>query len=55
MTSNYYDLYYTVIKNRDETAIVHNQYENDFISMNDIVPNHSIGRKKIMKYKGREK
>ena len=52
MNINYYDLYYTVIKNRKEKyneeeqkEIVDNQYENDFIYFNDIVPNHYTGRK----------
>ena len=50
MNINFYDLYYTVIKNRDEKEIVVNQYENDFISWNDvIIPNHYVG------IKGREK
>ena len=30
MNINYYDIYYTVIKNRDEKDIEDNQYENDF-------------------------
>ena len=46
MNSNYYDLYYTVIKNRDDKEIVDNQYENDFISLNDvIIPKHYVGIK----------
>ena len=50
MIFNYYDLYYTVIKNRDEKEIVDNQYENDIISLNDvIIPNRYVG------IKGREK
>ena len=50
MNNNYYDLYYTVIKNRDEKEIVDNQYEKDFFSLNDvIIRNHSVG------IKGREK
>ena len=43
-----YDLYYTVIKNRDENEILDDQYENiknDHISFIDIAPNHYIGRK----------
>ena len=43
MNINYYDLYYTVIKNRDEKEIVDNQYEKDFISLNVIIPNHYVG------------
>ena len=44
----YYDLYYTLIKNRKD--IVDNQCENDFISLNDvIIPNHYV------EIKGREK
>ena len=46
---NYYDLYHSVIKSRDENKDIDNQYENDendYISLNDIViPNHYIGRK----------
>ena len=44
MIINYYNLYYTVIKNRDEKEIVNNQYEdneNDYINFDDFVfPNH---------------
>ena len=43
MKINYYGLYYTVFKNRDEKEIVDNHYENDYINFNDIVPNHYIG------------
>ena len=46
MNVNYYDLYYTVIKNRGEKEIVDIEYENDYFNFNDIVPNHYIGRKK---------
>ena len=50
MIINYYDLYYTVIKTRDEKEIVDKKYENDFISLNDvIIPNHYVeitGREK---------
>ena len=42
-----YDLYYTVNKNGDEKEIVNNQYQNDFINFNDVVPNHLIGRKMV--------
>ena len=48
MNKNYYDLYYTVIKNRDDNEIVADNYkdaENDFINFNDIIPNHYVGRK----------
>ena len=49
MNIKYYDLYYTVIKNRDDKEIVENQYENienDYIDFNDfITPNHYIGIK----------
>ena len=40
MNIDYYDLYYTVIKTRDENRDIDDQYEND---ENDIVPNHYIG------------
>ena len=49
MNINYYDLYYNVIKTRDENRDIDNQYEsdeNDYISLNDIVPNHYVGIKK---------
>ena len=50
MNIKFYDLHYTVIKNRDEKEIVDNLYENDFISLSDvIIPNHYVG------IKGREK
>ena len=42
MNNNYFDSNYTGIKNRDEKEIVDNQYENDYINFNDIIPNHSI-------------
>ena len=52
MKPNYYDLFYTVFKNRkkiieeEQKEFVDNQYEIDFISLNDvIIPNHHIGRK----------
>ena len=53
MNINYYDFYYTVIKNgrekdneKEQKEIVDNQYENDFISLNDvIIPNHFVGMK----------
>ena len=44
MNINYYDLYYTVIKTRDDKIILDTQNENDFINFNDIVPNHYVGR-----------
>ena len=47
---NYYDLYYTVIRIRDENRDIYNQYENnenDYNNVNDyITPNHHIGIKK---------
>ena len=47
MNINYYDLYYTVIKTRDENKIIDNQYEDDYIGINDFIinPNHYIGIK----------
>ena len=49
MNINYYDLYNTVNKVRDENKDIDNQYENDFndyIDINDfIAPNHYIGIK----------
>ena len=46
MNINYYDLYYTVIENRDEKGLVDNKYENEYISLNDvIIQNHYVGIK----------
>ena len=50
MIINYTDLYYTVIKTRDENKKLDDQYENnyhDYIEINDfiITPNHYIGTK----------
>ena len=45
MNINYNDLYYTVLKTRDENKDIDNQYENDenyFNNFNDIVPKHYI-------------
>ena len=51
MNINYYDIYYTVVKNRDDKKIVVDKYEKnetDFIKFNDIItPNHYMGRKII--------
>ena len=42
---NFYDLYYTVIKSRDDNEIQNNK-ENDYINFNDIItPNHYVGIK----------
>ena len=46
MNINYCDLYYTVIKNRDEDEIVDDKFENDYINYEDfITPVHYIGQK----------
>ena len=40
MNINYFDLYYTVIKVRDENKNIDNQYENDYndyISLSDVM------------------
>ena len=53
MNINYYDLYYTVIKTRDENRDIDNQYENDendYIDVNDfIIPNFNISREAILR------
>ena len=52
MNINYYDLYYTVIKTRNENRDIDNQYENDdndFINFNDIMPNHNISHETILR------
>ena len=49
MNINYYDLYNTVIKTRDDNKDIDIQYENnynDYINFNDFInPNHYIGIK----------
>ena len=49
MNIKYYDLYYTVIKTRDENMDIDNQYDNDeidYINFHDfIIPNHNISIK----------
>ena len=53
MNINYYDLYNTVIKVRDENMDIDNQYENDendYIEMNDfITPNHNVSHESILR------
>ena len=53
MNINYFGLYYTVVKNRDEKEIVDNKYENDLINFKDfITPNHNLSikpRERILK------
>ena len=46
MSIKYYDLYYTVIKNRDEKQnMIDKDDENDYINFNDFMPNHNISIK----------
>ena len=50
MNINYYNLYCTVVKTRDENKNIDNQYEDDchdYIDINDfiITPNHYMGIK----------
>ena len=56
MNNNYIDVYYTVIKTRDENKDIDNQYENDdndYIIFNDFIsPNHYIGIKKNIEILG---
>ena len=53
MNINYYDLYYTVIKTRDENKDIDNQYENyenDYININDfILPNRDKHHETILR------
>ena len=50
MNIKYYDLYYSVIRIRDENKDIDNQYENDDNDYNNyedfISPNHYVGIKK---------
>ena len=46
MNINCFDLYYTVIKVRDENKNIENQYDNDYIDKIDFIsPNHYVGNK----------
>ena len=46
MNISYYDLYYTVIKNRNEKNVIVKDNEIDYINSDDsISPNHYNGRK----------
>ena len=45
MIINFFDLYCTVIRNRDVKEILDDKYENDSINFKGIVPNRYIGRK----------
>ena len=53
MNINYFDLYYTVIRIRDENTDKDSQYENnenDCINFNDFkLPNQNISRETILK------
>ena len=53
MNIDYYDLYYTVIKTRDENRDIDNQYENDendYIDINDfITSNQNISSEIILR------
>ena len=37
MNINCFDLYYTVIKNRNDNEIVNDEYETDYIIFNDFI------------------
>ena len=42
----YYDLFYTIIKHRDDNEIVNDKHESNYINFNDfITPHPYIGRK----------
>ena len=45
MNVKYYDLHYTVDKNRDDKESVNDKYKNGYINFYDIVSNHYMGRK----------
>ena len=55
MNINYFALYYTLIKNRNEKEIVDNQYENDYFIFDDVnIPIHNVAikpRETILKYR----
>ena len=49
MNNNYYDLYYTVIKNKDDKKIVDDKFEkkeDEYNNLNDVImPNRFVGIK----------
>ena len=46
MIIKFYDIYYTVFKNRDDKDIIVDKNENDYINFNDFITlNHYNGRK----------
>ena len=49
MNIKYFDLYYSVIKNRGDKEILNNKYEDndvDYFNINDFdVPKHYVGKK----------
>ena len=50
MNINYYDLFYTVIKNRYKKEIVDDQYENnenDYFNFNDFITTNHYNRRKV--------
>ena len=58
MIIEYNDLYYTVVKNRDDNEIVNDKYENnenEYVNLDNLItPNHYIGRKndsEVLKWK----
>ena len=54
MNTKHYDLFYTVIKNRDAKEIVNDEYENDYFNFIDLLPNQYFGvkpRETILKKK----
>ena len=55
MINKDYELYFTVIKNRDDIEIVKDENENDYFNITDFfTPRHYIGRKnnnEILKFK----
>ena len=57
LNNNFYDLYYTVIENRNEIETLNDdEYENDFINFDDFTTlHHYIGQKKIIWFWGRQK
>ena len=49
MNINFYALYFTVFKNRDDKEIVNDEFENKYINFNDyITPNLHVGIKMVM-------
>ena len=49
INNNYHNLYYTVVKIRDDKEIVNDEYENEYITFNDFITPNNKPRETILK------